>query len=43
MVQNALLFAHCHVPVHTVIILLRPNAAHANLNGAIAYAPRRAR
>jgi hypothetical protein len=28
------------VPVHTVVILLRPEAAHANLNGAIAYAPR---
>ncbi|MBI1916507.1 MAG: hypothetical protein HYS12_17500 [Planctomycetes bacterium] len=40
MVYNALLFAHYHVPVHTVIILLRPEAAHANLNGTIGYAPR---
>jgi hypothetical protein len=40
MVYNALLFAHYHVPVHTVIILLRPAAAHANLNGVIGYAPR---
>src|SRR5205823_9969156 len=40
MVYNALLFAHYHVPLHTVIILLRPEAAHANLSGAIGYAPR---
>jgi hypothetical protein len=40
MVYNALLFAHYHVPVHTVIVLLRPEAAHSNLNGAIRYAPR---
>jgi hypothetical protein len=40
MVYHALLFAHYHAPVHTVIILLRPEAAHANLNGAIRYAPR---
>jgi hypothetical protein len=37
---HALLHAHYHVPVHTVIILLRPQAAHANLNGVIRYAPR---
>jgi hypothetical protein len=40
MVYHALLFAHYHVPVHTVVILLRPEAAHANLTGTIAYAPR---
>jgi hypothetical protein len=40
MVYNALLFAHYHVPVHTIIILLRPEAAHANLNGILHYAPR---
>jgi hypothetical protein len=40
MVYNALLFAHYHVPVHTVIILLRPQAAHANLSGVLRYAPR---
>jgi hypothetical protein len=40
MVYNALLFAHYHVPVHTVIILLRPEAAHANLSGDVRYAPR---
>jgi hypothetical protein len=31
MVYHALLFAHYHVPVHTLIILLRPEAAHGNL------------
>src|SRR5437763_133040 len=40
MVYNALLFAHYHVPVHTLVLLLRPEAAHANLNGVIGYAPR---
>jgi hypothetical protein len=40
LVYHALLFAHYHVPVHTVIILLRSEAAHANLNGIIRYAPR---
>src|SRR3984957_9612855 len=37
---NALLFAHYHLAVHTVIVLLRPEAAHGNLNGANCYAPR---
>jgi hypothetical protein len=40
LVLNALLFAHYHVPVHTVIIMLRPQAAHSNVNGVIRYAPR---
>jgi hypothetical protein len=40
MVYHALLFAHYRVPVHSVILLLRPAAAHSNLNGAIRYAPR---
>ena len=40
MVYNGLLFAHYHVPVHTVVILPRPEATHANLNGVIRYAPR---
>jgi hypothetical protein len=40
MVYNVLLFGHYHVPVHTVIVLLRPEAAHSNLNGVIGYAPR---
>jgi hypothetical protein len=37
---HALLFAHYHVPVHTVVLLLRPEAAHSNMNGSICYAPR---
>jgi hypothetical protein len=40
MVYNALLFAHYHVPVHSVVILLRPEAAHSNMNGILRYAPR---
>jgi hypothetical protein len=40
MVYNALLFAHYHVPVHSTIVLLRPEAAHSNVNGTIRYAPR---
>jgi hypothetical protein len=40
LVYNSLLFAHYHVPVHSIILLLRPEAAHANLSGAIRYAPR---
>ena len=40
MVYNALAYAHYHVPVHSIILLLRPSAAHANMNGEIRYAPR---
>jgi len=40
MAYHALLFAHYHVPVHTIIILLRPEAAHVNMNGLLRYAPR---
>lgn len=40
MAYHALLFAHYHVPVHTIIILLRPEAAHSNMSGLIRYAPR---
>jgi hypothetical protein len=40
MAYHALLYAHYHVPVHTVIILLRPEAAHSNMNGVIRCAPR---
>jgi hypothetical protein len=40
MVYHALLFAHYRVPVHTIAVLLRPEAAHANMNGLIRYAPR---
>src|SRR5262249_81514 len=40
MAYHALLLAQYHVPVHTVVILLRPEAAHANMNGVVRYAPR---
>jgi hypothetical protein len=40
MAYHALLFAHYHVPVHTIMVLLRPEAAHTNLSGVISYAPR---
>ncbi len=40
MAYNALLYSHYQVPVHTVVIQLRPQAAHGNMNGAVNYAPR---
>ncbi len=40
MLYHALVFAHHHVPVHTIVLLLRPQAAHANMNGAVTYSPR---
>lgn len=40
MLYNALLFARYHVPVHSVVVLLRPEAAHSNMDGRLDYAPR---
>src|SRR5437763_7034597 len=40
LVYNALVYRYYHVPVHTIIVLLRPEAAHANTHGAVAYSPR---
>ena len=40
MVYHALLFAQYHVPVHTIVLLLRPEAVHSNMSGVIQYAPR---
>src|SRR5487761_1320382 len=40
LVYNALLYAHYHVPVHSIIVLLRPDAEHPNLTGVLDYAPR---
>lgn len=37
---NALLFDQYHVPVHTILILLRPQAAHANIDGQVSYSAR---
>ena len=39
-VYNTLLHRQYQVPVHSIVILLRPRAAHANLTGRVAYAPR---
>ena len=43
LVYNALLYADHHVPVHSIVILLRPQAAHSNLNGVVSYAARSGR
>lgn len=40
MVYNALLHRQFAVPVHSTIVMLRPQAAHTNLDGIVAYAPR---
>src|SRR5437773_1522362 len=40
LVYNALLHRQYLVPVPSIVVLLRPQAAHANLNGTVAYAPR---
>jgi hypothetical protein len=40
LVYNALLFGHYRVPVHSIVVLLRPQAAHSNLSGAVRYAAR---
>lgn len=40
LVYQALLFGHYRVPVHSMVILLRPQAAHSNMDGAIRYAAR---
>lgn len=37
---NSLLFDHHHVPVHTILVLLRPQAEHRNLDGQVRYSPR---
>ncbi len=40
MAYHALLHAHHHVSVHSLVILLRQAAAHAYMNGVICYSPR---
>ncbi len=40
LVYNSLLHRTYLVPVHSTVILLRTKAAHAKLNGTVAYAPR---
>jgi hypothetical protein len=43
LVYNALIYAEYHVPVHSIVILLRPQAAHSNLNGTVNYTARSGR
>ncbi len=43
LVYNALIYAHYKVPVHSILVLLRPEAAHSNQTGVIQYAPRPSR
>ncbi len=43
LVYNALIYANYHVPVHSIVILLRPQEAHSNLNGVVNYAARSGR
>ncbi len=40
LVYSALLYRQYLVPVHSIAVLLRPKAAHSNLQGAVAYSPR---
>jgi len=40
LVYNSLLYRAYHVPIHSIILLLRPQAAHANLNGVVSYSAR---
>jgi hypothetical protein len=40
LVYNSLLYRQYLVPVHSMVILLRPQAAHSKLQGALTYAPR---
>jgi hypothetical protein len=40
LVYNALLYAEYHGPVHSIVVLLRPQAAHGNLNGTVHYCSR---
>jgi hypothetical protein len=40
LIYNALLHRQYKVPVHGIVVLLRPEAAHSNMTGQIHYAPR---
>jgi hypothetical protein len=40
LVYNALLHQKFRVPVHSIVVLLRPQATHYNLTGTVAYEPR---
>jgi hypothetical protein len=40
LVYNGLLYRQYRVPVHSILVLLRPQAAHADVTSSIAYAAR---
>src|SRR5262245_40895395 len=40
LVYNALLYRQYRVPVHSILVLLRSQAAHSEVTGSIAYAAR---
>src|SRR5262249_36412580 len=40
LVYNGLLYRQYRVPVHSIVVLLRPQAAHSEVTGSIAYAAR---
>jgi hypothetical protein len=40
LVYNGLLYRQYRVPVHSILVLLRPQAAHSEVTGSIAYAAR---
>jgi hypothetical protein len=40
LVYNALLHRHYRVPVHSILVLLRPQAAHSNTDGTVRYQAR---
>jgi hypothetical protein len=42
-VYNALIHMQYRVPVHSIVLLLRPQAAHSNLNGTVSYTSRAGR
>ena len=37
---NSLLYRRCQVPVHSIVLLLRPEARHGKLTGTLQYAAR---
>jgi hypothetical protein len=40
LVYNTLLYRHYQVPVHSILVLLRPQAAHSNTDGTVRYQAR---
>ncbi len=40
LVHNTVLYKHFEVPVHSIVLLLRPQARHSKVNGTVSYAAR---